>query len=63
MKYKDSLEGLTLETYLYSTASKLALIKNFRDEAFKLLSTNPSDIVRKAPICLLRDFTSTDQFK
>lgn len=60
MKYKENLDGLTLENYLYSTASKLAVIKNFRDEAFSHLGTHPSDKVKSAPVCLLRDFTSTD---
>jgi hypothetical protein len=38
MKYRDTFDGLTVENYLYSTASKLALIKNFREEVFGLFS-------------------------
>lgn len=60
MKYKESLDGLNLESYLYSTASKLALVKNFKDEVFSMLSTQPSEMVRASPVCLMRDYTQTD---
>jgi hypothetical protein len=63
MKYRDSLDGVSVENYLYSTASKLAVIKNFRDEAFSQLKMKSPDEVRGSPICHIKDFTNTDQFK
>lgn len=63
MKYKDTMEGLNLESYLYSTASKLALVKNFRDEALSLVTKHAPEVIRAAPVCIMRDVTSSDQFK
>ena len=36
LKYRDNLDGVSIQAYLYSTASKLAVVKNFREEAFNL---------------------------
>lgn len=38
MKYRDNLDGTSVIDYLYSNSGKLALVKNFRDEAFTLLA-------------------------
>jgi len=38
MKYRDTYEGVSIINYLYSTASKLSVIKSFRDETQSLLN-------------------------
>ncbi len=63
MKYRDNLDGVSIQTYLYSTASKLAVVKNFREEAFNLHTDFTSQEVKVAPIVHLKDFIDPDQFK
>ena len=63
MKYRDNLEGVSLKSYLYSTASKLAVIKNFREEAFNLHTDFTSQEVKAAPLGYFKDFIDPDQFK
>jgi hypothetical protein len=57
MKYRDTFDGLTVENYLDSTASKLALIKNFREEVFGLFSEQLPEQVRGSLICHLKDIS------
>ena len=63
MKYRDNLNGTSVTDYLYSNSGKLALVKNFRDEAFSLLSTYPPDHIKQGPLIHLKDFFSVDQTK
>lgn len=63
MKYRDNLDGTSVTDYLYSTSGKLALVKNFRDEAFGLLARHPAEQIKQAPLIHLKDFSSTDQTK
>ena len=60
MKYRDSLDGTSVTDYLYSNAGKLAVIKNFRDEALELMKEMPENEVKASPVVHLRDYSSTD---
>lgn len=63
LKYRDTLEGKTASNYLYTTTSKLAVVKNFREEALTLLCEYSQAEVKAAPVAHLKDFLSVDQFK
>ena len=43
--------------------SKLAIVNNFREEAFELLSEYSPEIVKEGHLCHLKDFLQQDQFK
>ena len=63
IKYKDTYDGIDAKFFLYSTSSKLALVKNFRDEAVGLLTDFTSEDVKGSPLAHLKEYSNTDQFK
>ena len=56
MKYRESFDGVSVQQYLYSKVSKLALVNNFREKAFELLSDYSPEIVKEGHLCHLKDF-------
>jgi hypothetical protein len=62
-KYRETLEGTSTLTFLYSNSSKLAVMKNFREEVFGLMRSKPLEEIKASPIVHLKDFASSDQIK
>ena len=50
MKYRDTLDGVSVKDYLYSNSSKLAVIKGFREETFGLIGKYPPKEIKNAPL-------------
>jgi hypothetical protein len=63
MKYRESFDGISVTQFLYSNTSKLAVIKNFREEALGLAKGYTPDQVKKGALVHLKDFTDPEQFK
>lgn len=63
MKYRDTYDGIDAKFFLYSTSSKLAVVKNFREEAFELIKDFKSEDVKSSPLAHLKEYSNPDQFK
>lgn len=63
MKYRPSLDGISVTQYLYSTESKLAIVKQFRDEACTLIGQYDKKDIKYSHVAHLKDYSSTEQCK
>lgn len=63
MKYRESFDGVTVTQFLYSNTSKLAVIKNFREEVIGMAKEYSPESVKKGALVHLKDFAEPEQFK